>query len=167
MALADSSKLLRDLFNYRFEEGGLKGHSFVNIFLSTFEKQRGSMKSAISEAGKILRIRGEVIPVTFTKSSQLCVDLEDGKKIIGETHIDVVEKKEKRAPIINVYLEPKAILNTDAEDAIEKADYVLIGPGDLYTSLIPNLLVNGMGEALRKSKAKKIFSTFSLELFCG
>jgi uncharacterized cofD-like protein len=157
VALADSSKLLRDLFNYRFEEGGLKGHSFGNIFLSTLEKQSGSMKKAISEAGKILRIRGEVIPVTFTKNSQLCVDLKDGKKIIGETHIDVVEKKEKRSPIVNVYLEPKAVLNTDAKEAIEKADFILIGPGDLYTSLIPNLLVNGMGEVIRSSKAKKIF----------
>lgn len=157
VALAESSRLLRDLFSYRFEEGGLKGHSFGNIFLSTLEKQSGSMKKAISEAGKILRIQGEVIPVTFTKESQLCVDLSDGRTIEGETHIDVVEKKEKRAPIVKVYLKPKAILNDDAREAIEKADFILIGPGDLYTSLLPNILVTGMSAAIKNSKAKKIF----------
>lgn len=157
VALAESSKLLRDLFNYRFEDGGLKGHSFGNIFLSTLEKQSGSMKKAIEEAGKILRISGTVIPVTFTKSSQLCVDLEDGTKIVGETHIDVVEKKQKRSPILKVYLESEAIINDDAREAIGKADVILIGPGDLYTSLIPNILVTGVPEAIKKSNAKKIF----------
>src|SRR3989304_7936722 len=93
IALAESSKLLREMFNYRFEEGGLRGHSFGNIFLSTLAKQTGSMKKAIAEVGKILRIKGNVVPSTFTKSD-LCVELEDATKIIGETHIDVVEKKE-------------------------------------------------------------------------
>lgn len=157
VALADSSKLLRDLFNYRFEDGGLKGHSFGNIFLSTLEKQSGSMKRAIEEAGKILRIKGKVVPITFTKNTALCVDLTDGTTIKGETHIDVVEKKEKRAPIEKVYLSSPASLNDDAREEIEKADYILIGPGDLYTSLLPSILVDGMPEALEKSKAKKIF----------
>jgi len=157
VALADSSKLLRDLFNYRFEEGGLKGHSFGNIFLSTLEKQSGSMKKAIEEAGKILRIKGNVVPITLTKRTMLCVDLEDGTTIKGETHIDVIEKKEKRAPIKKVYLSEKAILNEDAGEAIEKADFILIGPGDMYTSLMPIILVDGVPEAIKNSKAKKIF----------
>ncbi len=157
VALSESSRLLRNMFNYRFEEGGLKGHSFGNIFLSTLEKQTGSMKKAIAEVGKILRIRGSVVPVTFTKNANLCVDLADGKKIIGETHIDVVEKMEKRAPIIKVYLQPKAEINEDAAVAIAEADVILIGPGDLYTSIIPNILVTGVSSAIKKSKAKKIF----------
>lgn len=157
VALAESSKLLRELFSYRFEEGGLKGHSFGNIFLSTLEKQTGSMKKAIAEAGKILRIKGKVIPVTFSKESNLCVELADGTIIVGETHIDVVEKKEKRAPIKKIYLKPRAILNEDAKEAIKKADYILIGPGDLYTSIIPNILVQGVPDAIKNSKAKKIF----------
>ncbi len=157
VALSESSKLMRDMFNYRFEEGGLKGHSFGNIFLSTLEKNTGSMKKAISEVGKILRIKGSVVPITFTKNTNLCVELEDGTKIVGETHIDVLEKMQKRANIKNAYLEPQAELNEDAKKAIEKADYVLIGPGDLYTSIIPNILVAGAAEAIRKSKAKKIF----------
>lgn len=157
VALSESSKLMRDMFNYRFEEGGLKGHSFGNIFLSTLEKNTGSMKKAISEVGKILRIKGNVVPITFTKNTNLCVDLEDGTSIVGETHIDVLEKMQKRAKIINAYLKPEAELNEDAKKAIEKADFILIGPGDLYTSIIPNLLVNSASNVIRKSKAKKIF----------
>ncbi|MBI3984349.1 MAG: YvcK family protein [Candidatus Levybacteria bacterium] len=156
VALAESPRLLREMFNYRFEEGGLRGHSFGNIFLSTLAKQTGSMKKAIAEVGKILRIKGNVVPSTFTKSD-LCVDLEDGTRIIGETHIDVVEKKEKRAKIIKAYLSPKAQINQDAKRAIENADFILIGPGDLYTSIIPSLLVEGLPKAIRSSKAKKIF----------
>lgn len=157
VALSESSTLLRELFLYRFEEGGLKGHNFGNIFLSTLEKQTGSMKKAISEVGKILNIKGNVVPITFTKDTALCVDLEDGKTIVGETHIDEVEDKENRAPIKKIYLKPKPELNKDAKEAFEKADFIIIGPGDLYTSVIPNLLVDGVPEILKKSKAKKIF----------
>ena len=106
VALSESSALLRKMFNYRFEEGGLKGHSFGNIFLSALEKETGSMKKAISEVGKVLNIKGKVVPVTFTKTAQLCVDLADGKTIVGETHIDEVEKKETRAEIVKAYLKP-------------------------------------------------------------
>lgn len=156
VALAESPRLLREMFSYRFEEGGLKGHSFGNIFLSTLAKQTGSMKKAIAEVGKILRIKGNVVPSTFTKSD-LCVDLEDGTKIIGETHIDVVEKKEKRARIVKAYLSPSAQINEDAKKAIENADFILIGPGDLYTSIIPSLLVKDVIKTIKNSKAKKIF----------
>ncbi|OGH06740.1 MAG: hypothetical protein A2171_01760 [Candidatus Levybacteria bacterium RBG_13_35_9] len=157
VALSESSTLLRKIFNYRFEEGGLKGHTLGNIFLSALEKETGSMKKAISEVGKVLNIKGQVIPVTFTKTAQLCVDLADGKTIVGETHIDVVEKKEKRAPIKKIYLNPKAKLNEDAKNAIKEADYILIGPGDLYTSIMPNILVTGVPQAIKNSKARKIF----------
>lgn len=156
VALAASPKLLRDMFNYRFEEGGLKGHNFGNIFLSTLEKNTGSMKKAISEIGKILRIKGNVVPVTFSKSD-LCVKLLDGRVITGETHIDEVEKIEKRARIVKAYLKPQARLNEDARIAIQTADFIVVGPGDLYTSIIPNLLVNGVALAIKNSKAKKIF----------
>lgn len=156
VALSESSRLLRELFNYRFEEGNLRGHSFGNIFLSTLEKQTGSMKKAISEVGKILNIKGRVVPVTFTKSV-LCADLEDGTKIVGQHHVDVVEKKEKRAPIKKIYLKPKTKINVDAKYAILDADYIIVGPGDLYTSIIPNLLVTGVAAAIKKSKAKKIY----------
>lgn len=157
VALSESSKLLREMFNYRFEEGGLRGHSFGNIFLSTLEKQTGSLKKAIAEVGKILNIKGQVIPITFTKKTNLCVDLDDGKTIVGETHIDEVETKENRAPIQKVYLKPKAQVNIDAKSALEKADFIIIGPGDLYTSILPNILVTGVPKIIKTSKAKKIF----------
>lgn len=156
VALAKSPKLLRDMFNYRFEEGDLKGHTFGNIFLSTFAKTTGSMKKAIEEVGKILRIQGRVVPVTYAKSD-LCVELEDGRIIEGETHIDEVEKREKRARIKQAFLKPSARANPDAIDAIKNADAVIIGPGDLYTSIIPNILVNGIAAAIKKSKGKKIY----------
>ena len=156
VALSESSRLLREMFSYRFEEGGLKGHSFGNIFLSTLEKQTGSMKKAIAEVGKILNIKGKVVPVTFTQSN-LCVKLSNGKIILGETHIDEVNKKEKRAEIIKAYLSPNARINTDAKEAIANADCIVIGPGDLYTSIIPNLLVTGVPEAIKSSKAIKIY----------
>lgn len=157
VALSESSKLLRDMFNYRFEGGGLKGHSFGNIFLSTLEKNTGSMKKAIAEVGKILRIKGNVVPITFTKNTNLCVDLADGTTIVGETHIDVLEKMKKRARITKAYLKPRAEINEDAKEAIEQADFIIIGPGDLYTSIIPNLLVDGVQNTIRHAKAKKIF----------
>jgi uncharacterized cofD-like protein len=115
------------------------------------------MKDAIREVGNVLRIRGKVVPVTFTKNSKLCVDLSDGKTIVGETHIDEVEKKEVRAPIEKIYIKPKAIVNDDVLSEIKNADYILIGPGDLYTSVLPNILVEKVPEAIKKSKAKKIF----------
>jgi uncharacterized cofD-like protein len=157
VALSESSKLLRELFNYRFDVGELRGHSFGNIFLSTLEKQTGSMKKAISEVGKILNIKGKVVPVTFDKKSKLCVDLRDGKTIEGETHIDEVEKKEHRSEIVRAYLKPFARLNEDARTVIKSADYIVIGPGDLYTSILPNILVKGMPSVIKKSKAKKIY----------
>lgn len=156
VALSTSSKLLRDLFTYRFNEGDLKGHTFGNLFLSAFEKSTGSLEKAITEIGKILHIHGSVVPVTFQKTD-LCVDLTDGTTIVGETHIDEVENKIERAAIKRAYLNPKASPNPQALKAILEADLIMIGPGDLYTSIIPNLLVTKIASAIRKSKAKKIY----------
>jgi len=156
VALAKSSRLLREMFNYRFESGGLKGHTFGNIFLSTLTKTTGSMKKAIEEVGKILRIQGRVVPVTYAKSD-LCVKLADGKVIEGETHIDEVENREKRAKIVRAFLKPQISANPDAKEAIKEADIIVIGPGDLYTSIIPNLLVKGISAAIKQSKAQKIY----------
>jgi uncharacterized cofD-like protein len=156
VALAKSPKLLREMFNYRFEEGGLRGHTFGNIFLSTLTKTTGSMKKAIEEVGKILHIEGRVIPVTYDKSD-LCIELENGTIIEGETHIDEVESREERAKIKRAFLKPAVGANPDAEEAIKEADAIIIGPGDLYTSIIPNLLVSGIKKAIKSSKGKKIY----------
>lgn len=156
VALSTSSKLLRDLFSYRFESGDLKGHNFGNIFLSGLEKTTGNMEKAISEVGKILRIHGAVVPVTFQKAD-LCVELADGEIIIGETHIDEVETRIERSKITRAFLKPSARANPQAIAAITDADLILIGPGDLYTSIIPNLLVKNIAEAIKESAAKKIY----------
>lgn len=156
VALAESDKLWRDLFLYRFVNGDLKGHNFGNIFISALEKVTGSIEAAVECAAMILDTHGDVIPVTFA-NSQLCVELDDGKVIKGETHIDEPDEKEVRSRITRAFLEPNAPANKRAIEAIEQADLIIIGPGDLYTSIIPNVLVTGMHEALEKSKAKKVF----------
>lgn len=153
-------RMLSDLFNYRFEEGGLRGHTFGNIMLTALERLTGSFENALTEAGRILNVRGDVIPVTL-ENIRLCAELEDGQRIKGETNIDI-PKHNSNLKIKNVYLEPGAKANRRATDAILAADMVVLGPGDLYTSVVPNLLVTGIPAAIKKSKAKKVFVVSSM-----
>lgn len=154
VALSDSSKVLRDLFNFRFSGGGLSGHSFGNLFLTALDKLTGSFQAGVREAGKILNIRGEVIPVT-TDNVRLQAILSDGRRIRKESKIRFPARN--RVRVRDVWLAPKARINPDAKRAIAEADLIVIGPGDLYRSVIPNLLVSGVPEAIRKSKAKKVY----------
>lgn len=156
VALSCSDKLWRDLFLYRFDQGDLKGHNFGNIFISTLEKVTGSFEQALEVAKIILDSSGDIIPVTFSKS-ELCVELSSGRMIEGETHIDEPIEQEMRAPIKRAFLKPAAQANNKAIDAILSADLVVIGPGDLYTSIIPNLLVSGISDAMNRSKAEIVF----------
>lgn len=165
VALSSSSTLMRNLFNYRFPKGDLAGHTFGNIFLSALEKTTGDFKKALVETGKILRINGKVVPVTFNKTN-LCVKLADGTTMVGEKHIDTSEGQRKRPKIIKAFLRPRAKANEDALNELKQADFILIGPGDLYTSIIPNLLVDGVTDEIRKSKARKIF-VLNLMTKCG
>jgi uncharacterized cofD-like protein len=154
IALSQSEEIWRDLFTYRFEKGDLKGHTFGNIFLSSLEMISGSLDKSIDLASHILDTVGEVVPVTFTKCT-LCARYKDGKELKGESLIDIALKKRPR--ITYMCLEPEAKPNPNALDKIKKADFIILGPGDLYTSTIPNLLVDGVAEEIRKSKAKKIY----------
>lgn len=148
--------MLAKLFGYRFAEGkGLSGHSFGNLMLAALERVTGSFPRAIEEAGKMLGVEGRVLPVTLTKT-RLHAELENGNIVDGEANIDV-PTHDGRLKIARVWLKPRARITPEARAEIMGADAVLIGPGDLYTSIIPNLLVSGMPEALRKSKAKKIY----------
>lgn len=156
VALSNSPRTLRSLFNYRFTEGDLKGHTLGNILLSGLEKTTGDLGKAVKVAEKILRIQGKVVPVTLDRT-ELCVELADGEIIKGETHIDVLEKQVQRARIKRAFLDENAKANPDAIESLEKADAIIIGPGDIYTSIIPNLLVDGISDAIKKSKAVKIF----------
>lgn len=155
VALSGASNTLRELFNYRFETGDLKGHSFGNIFLSTLEKVTGNFGNAVKEAARVLNINGEVIPVTLDNIN-LCAELADGNIVRGETNIDI-PRHDPTIPIKKVWLEPRAQINPEARRAILAADMIVIGPGDLYTSLIPNLLVRGVAPAIKKSRAKKVY----------
>ncbi len=156
-ALAEGQKgeILRNLFNYRFKENGsVGGHSFGNLFLTALASIYGSDIEAIRKASELLDVRGHVIPVSLDKSHIHAI-LEDGTDIAGETNIDV-PKHDGSARIAKLYLEPKAKIFEEADAAIREADIIIIGPGDLYTSVIPNLLVSGMREALAASKAQKV-----------
>ena len=157
VALSSSEKIWRDLFTYRFNNGDLDGHNFGNIFLSALEKITGSMDRSIRLAAHILDSKGEVIPVSL-KKAELCVELADGKIIEGEKHIDNPKGFESRAVIKRAFLKPNVFANKKAIESIENANLVLFGPGDLYTSIIPNLIVSGIKEALKKSKSLKVFA---------
>ncbi|MDD3735222.1 MAG: YvcK family protein [Candidatus Pacebacteria bacterium] len=152
---SQSQKILIDLFNYRFNEGTFNGHSFGNIFLAALEKITGNTQKAIDEASKMLDVKGKIFPSTLTKC-HLFAQLENGKIIKGETNIDI-PKHNTNAPIKRVWLKPRAKANPQAIKAIQNADFIILGPGDLYTSIIPNLLCSGIKNALIKSKAKKIY----------
>lgn len=155
VALAEAGPTLRRLFNYRFSSGDFRGHAFGNIFLSALEKITGDFASAVEEAARLLQIRGRVIPVTLA-DTRLYAKLHDGEIIHGETNIDIPKNK-LRSPIRKVWLKPEAKINPRAHKAIAEADLIVIGPGDLYTSLIPNLLVHGVVSSVRQSPAKKVF----------
>lgn len=155
VALSNSSSMMRSLMNYRFEAGGgLGGHSFGNLFLSALEKVTGSFEKAIEEVGKILFIKGKVIPVT-THQVRLKMILNNRKILEGEKEIYLSQEIDQGYK--SIFLEPYAKANPRAIDEIMNADLVVMGPGGLHTSLIPNLLVEGVSEALRNSRNKKVF----------
>jgi len=154
VALSDSSRLMRSLMNYRFENGGLGGHSLGNLILSALEKVTGSFERAVEEMGRILYIKGKVITVT-THQVRLKMILKDRKLLEGEKEIYLSHEIDKGYS--KIYLEPFPKPNPHALSEIMNADLVVIGPGGLHTSIIPNLLVEGVSKALRESQAKKVF----------
>lgn len=156
VALSESSDEMRQLINYRFERGSLKGHSFGNLLLSALEKINGSFLAGLREASKILNVRGSVVPVT-TDAVNLCLELANGKTIKGEANISRSLSVE-RIGIRNLYLSPRAKANPEALRAIKEADVIIIGPGNFYCSVIPNLLVGGIADAIRASKAAVVFN---------
>jgi len=156
VALSKSSKTLRDLMTYRFEKGGLKGHNFGNLFLSALEKIKGNFSKAVKEAGRILSIQGEVIPVT-NQDINLFMKLENGKVLNGENEINH-DYTIQRVGIRKNYLKPEARANRRAVESIKEADLVVIGPGNHYCSVLPNFLVKGISEAVKKTKAVVVYN---------
>jgi uncharacterized cofD-like protein len=149
------NKTLSELFNYRFTEGRLSEHSFGNLMLTALERITGSFEGAIAEAGEILAVKGSVIPVTL-EDVHLEVQLENGSTIRGEHNIDV-PKHDGSLKIVKAWLTPEAKANPRAMEAILKADVVVVGPGDIYTSIVPNLLVKGIANALKRTKAEVLY----------
>lgn len=153
-----AEKTLEKLFDFRFEKGkSLKGHSVGNILLAALTQITGREDLAIKEAAKILAVSGFVHPVTLDRTN-LIAELENGKKIVGESKIDLrwEGKEYANIPIKRVFLRPRANIYKDAEKDIKKADVIILGPGDLYTSILPNLIVEGVSQAINHSKAKVV-----------
>jgi uncharacterized cofD-like protein len=155
IALANTSPVIESLFDFRFKTGELKGHNFANLLITALELTTDNYEKTSEELSNLLNVKHEVLPVTLDNSS-LCAELENGKVIKGETNIDV-PKHDKNLKIKRVFLEPKAKAYPKAIKAIKEADVILIGPGDLYSSLAQIFLVRGVSEAMKKSGAKKIF----------
>ena len=154
VALSEDTKIMVELFNHRFDKS-LKNHSFGNLFLAALKDITGNYENAIKEASKILNVRGEVFPVTLD-NIRLHAELEDGTIIKGETNIDI-PKHSGEIPIKKVFLHPEAHAYYKAIEAINNADVIVLGPGDLFTSIIPNILVKGIKDAINESNAKKIY----------
>lgn len=152
-ALADQEKLLTELFQYRFSAGnGLVGHSFGNLFLTAMSEITGDLEQAIAASSEVLAVRGRVLPATL---SDVCLwaELEDGRRIEGESNI--TEANGKILKIGCTPAHPPAL--PAALKAIEEADYIIIGPGSLYTSIIPNLLVPEIADAISASSVPRIY----------
>lgn len=155
VALSDASEELRDLFNYRYPKGSSwEGHSFGNLFLSTVEMATNDFGEAVGTASKVLNIRGKVVPMTLT-NCKLAMEL-NGQKTTGQYAIETTRFSGKETPP-ELWLEPEAPINPDATKAIKQADLVVIAPGNLYVSLAPALLVDGVKEALSTAKAKIVY----------
>jgi len=164
VALAEEEQLLSQVFNYRFEaEGPLKGHSLGNLLLTAMTDITGSFDNAILAASNILAIRGAIYPSTLS-DVRLRATLEDGSELVGEVAISGSYLGDRRraprshARIVHLSMDPAdAAPVSGAIDAIAEADMILIGPGSLYTSVLPNLLIKDLAEALRKSKALRVY----------
>lgn len=155
VALSEGDPILQQLFSHRFQSGELAGHSAGNLFLSALEQITGSLDKAVDLAGGVLQIRGSVCPVTLEKV-RLIAELNNGKVLYGEAAISAYQLI-SRFGLKRLYLSPSAQVNPKAITAIKEADMIVIGPGNLYSSLLPNFLVGGLRAAVVHSKAKKVF----------
>ena len=157
VALSTAPDLLNELMQYRFEKGkGLEGHNLGNLLLTALSQMRGSMPQAVKSLSEILNIQGQVIPVTETVNT-LKAELEDGTIMEGEHRIDLFEGVDPNLRIKRLWQEPPVSANPDALAALVNAHLIILGPGDLFTSVVSNLIVGGIAEAITASRAKKIY----------
>lgn len=150
IALADTEPLMEELFAFRFSRGELSGHNVGNLILAALAEMRGDFKTAIAELSQVLRVRGKVMPSTL-ESRTLCAKLKDGEIVRGETLVGA------SVGIERVFLDRPAQPLPEVVKAILDADAVVLGPGSLYTSVMPNLVVEGIARALRETGATRIY----------
>lgn len=153
VAMSDESSLLQELFQYRFSKGTeLKGHSFGNLFITAMADIADGFESGISESSKVLAVRGSIKPATVDHI-QLSADLNDGNHVVGESNI-----RSMASTVSKIYINPpEAAAYEPAVEAILEANTVILGPGSLYSSVLPNLLVRGICQALKDTRATKIY----------
>lgn len=156
LSSGDSDETLRKLFNYRFNAGtGISGMTFGNLFMAALaDIYQGDQGKAISETCEVFRVHGNIIPVTFD-NSHLVATYDNGFQVLGEHFIDEPTKKTIFHKIINLEIFPKAKANKRALNVIKEANLIILGPGDLYTSILCNIVVGGIAKAIKESKAKK------------
>ena len=152
LALAEAEPDMASLFNHRFQKGELSGHNFGNLFLAAMTEMTGDFQLAIRTMSRILAVRGSVLPATLSDVSLLAV-MEDGTEVAGEYNIPQARKRIRRLSIRPE--DPPAL--DEAVKRIMEADGIVIGPGSLYTSIIPNLLVPGIQAAVARSPASKVY----------
>ncbi len=157
LASDKSHELLRKLFTYRYNQGtGISGMTFGNLFMAALTDIYGSQEEAIERTSDVLDVQGQILPVTYDKA-HLVAKYKDGREAVGEHTIDMPEDMDSEYEIEELKVMPKAKGNPKAIKAIKEADMIILGPGDLYTSVICNLVVDGIADAIRKSKAKKVY----------
>lgn len=154
----EHDSLLRELFLYRFAKGnGLSGHNFGNLLLVALTEILGSEEKAIRTAGRVLRVQGSVLPVTH-EPVDLRAEYEDGNIVTGEHSIDEpTDSKQDSHRIVDLSVVPKAKISEQAEQAILDADMIILGPGDLYTSVLANCVVDGVASAIKHSGARLVY----------
>ena len=156
LALAETETIMKEVFQYRFHEGVLKDHNLGNLFLAALTSVYGSFEKAVEKANEVLAVKGQVLPVSM-EDIQLKATYEDGTTIVGEHEI-VYTNKSSHKRIMEVELVPEKVKPyAKAIEAILKADLIVLGPGSLYTSIIPNLLVSGVVDAIKQSFATIIY----------
>jgi len=155
IALANTSPVVENLLNYRFETGELKGHNLANLLITALELNTGSYEKTIEEMSRLLNVEHQILPATLDNANLYAV-LENGTIIEGETNIDI-PKHDGNLKIKEVFLKPKARAYSKSVEAISGTDIIVIGPGDLYSSIAQILLTEGISGAIKESRGKKVY----------
>lgn len=154
LASDNSDETLRKLFTYRYNSGtGISGMTYGNLFMAALTDIYGNQEKAIEKTCEILNVQGQILPVTYDHTN-LVARYDNGEQVLGEHYIDEPEERLGNQKIVELEVFPKAKANKKALKAIQEADLIVLGPGDLHTSIICNLVVDGMALAIRRSKAK-------------